>query len=146
MVKYDENGTPKKNNLSLQIDLSKFEPATEEEKKQQDVMSKSSTFFRDGMRKLRKNPLAMASMIVLVLIIVLIIVAPLIIPYGYSEILSVAPRTWLRLPTVKWSRNTLKKEITVSRISSERMNSAAIILSASFTEPGFPWSSASSQA
>jgi len=89
MVNYDENGTPKKNKLSLQIDLSKFEPATEEEKKQQDVMSKSSTFFKDGMRKLRKNPLAMASMIVLVLIIVLIIVAPLVIPYGYSEILSV---------------------------------------------------------
>jgi hypothetical protein len=89
MVNYDENGTPKKNKLSLQIDLSKFEPATDEEKKQQDVMSKSSTFFKDGMKKLRKNPLAMASMIVLVLIIVLIIVAPLVIPYGYSEILSV---------------------------------------------------------
>lgn len=32
---------PKKNPLSFQIDLSKFEKATDEEKKQQDVMSES---------------------------------------------------------------------------------------------------------
>ncbi len=40
MVQYDGNGTPKKAPLSLQIDLARFEPATEEEKRQQDVMSK----------------------------------------------------------------------------------------------------------
>lgn len=48
---------PKKNPLSLQIDLSKFEKATDEEKQQADVMSRSTTFFRDGMRKLMRNPL-----------------------------------------------------------------------------------------
>ena len=50
--------------LSAQVDLSKFnkanfEKATDEEKKQQDVMGESTTFFKDGMRRLRKNPLAM---------------------------------------------------------------------------------------
>ena len=89
MPKYNENGTPKKNPLSLQINLAKFEKATDEEKRQQEVMSKSTTFFRDGIRKLFRNPLAVLSLIVLTLIIVTIIVAPMIIPYAYSDILSV---------------------------------------------------------
>ena len=88
---------PRKNPLSMQIDLSKFTPeqfipATEEEKRQQDVMSESTTFFKDGMRKLFKNPLAVGSLIVLGLLIILIIVAPLFVPYSYEEILSVNGR------------------------------------------------------
>ena len=54
----NEKAEFKKNILSSQIDLSKFELATEEEKKQQDVMSESTTFFRDGIKKLMQNPLA----------------------------------------------------------------------------------------
>ena len=46
---------PKKNPLSFQIDLNKFEKATDEEKRQQEVMSESSTFFKDGMKKLMKK-------------------------------------------------------------------------------------------
>ena len=87
----------KKNPLSTQIDLSKFSrdmfvPATEDEKRQQDVMSESTTFFKDGMRKLFKNPLAVGSIIVLVCIILTIIIAPMIVPYRYEEILSVDGR------------------------------------------------------
>jgi len=80
---------PKKNPFSLQIDVSRFEKATEEEKKQQDVMSESTTFLKDGMRKLMKNPLAVGSIIVLVLIILTIIIAPIVVPYGYSDIIKV---------------------------------------------------------
>ena len=91
------NDLPKKNPLSMQINLSKFSPeqfapATEDEKRQQDVMSESTTFFKDGMRKLFKNPLAVASLIVLAAIIITILVAPLIVPYSYEEILSVNGR------------------------------------------------------
>ncbi len=80
--------------LSAQVDLSRFsqknfEQATEDEKKQQDVMGESTTFFKDGMRRLRKNPLAMGSIIVLALIIAIIIIAPFFVPYSYSEIISV---------------------------------------------------------
>ena len=89
MENFDPNKTPKKQILSTQIDLSKFSKATEDEKRQQDVMSKSTSFFKDGMRKLFKNPLAVASIIVLTAIIITIIVAPMIVPYGYEEILSV---------------------------------------------------------
>ena len=89
MENFDPNKTPKKQVLSAQIDLSKFEKATDEEKRQQDVMSESTSFFKDGMRKLMKNPLAVLSIIVLLAIILTIIIAPMIVPYGYEEILSV---------------------------------------------------------
>lgn len=89
MEKYDVNKTPEKAILSMQIDLAKFEKATDEEKRQQDVMSESTTFFKDGMKKLMRNPLAVISMIVLLLIMGVIVVAPMIVPYSYEEILSV---------------------------------------------------------
>lgn len=85
----DQTNMPKKSPFSLQVDLSKFEKATDEEKRQQDVMSESTTFFKDGMRKLMKNPLAVGSIIVLVLIILTIIIAPMVVPYGYSDIIKV---------------------------------------------------------
>ncbi len=105
MLKYDENGMPKKNPLSMQIDLSKFEPATEEEKRQQDVMAKSTTLFRDGMKKLMHNPLAVISLVVLFVVVVTILVAPLIVPYSYDGMITIngkrdkgaqnlAPFTW----------------------------------------------------
>ena len=88
---------PKKNPLSAQINLSRFSaenfaPATEEEKRKQDEMSESTTFFKDGMRKLFKNPLAVASLVVLICILLTIVVAPMIVPYRYEEILSVNGR------------------------------------------------------
>lgn len=81
----------KKAPLSAQIDLSKFNmkdfaKATDEEKRQQEVMGESTTFFKDGMRRLRKNPLAMGSIIVLILLILVILFAPKIVPYGYADI------------------------------------------------------------
>ena len=91
----NENAELKKRQfLSAQVDLSKFNDsnfakATDEEKKQQDVMGESTTFFKDGMRRLRKNPLAMGSIVVLLLILLIIIIAPHIVPYKYSEIISV---------------------------------------------------------
>ena len=75
----------KKSMFSMQMDLSKFTRATEEEKRQQDLMSESSTFFRDGMKKLRRNPFAVGSAIVLLIILLVIIFAPMIVPYGYAE-------------------------------------------------------------
>ena len=88
-MEQNNSSLPKKNPLSMQIDLDKFAPATEEEKRQQDVMSKSTTFFRDGMRKLMKNPLAVASMIVLIILTLTIIIVPAIYPYSYSQMITV---------------------------------------------------------
>lgn len=86
---YDVDQMPKKSPLSFQVDLAKFEKATEDEKRQQEVMSESVSFFKDGMRKLMKNPLAVGSIIVLLLVIVMITVVPKVVPYSYSQIVTV---------------------------------------------------------
>lgn len=107
----NENKYPKKNPLSLQIDLSKFELATEEEKAQQEVMSESTTFFKDGMRRLMKNPLAVGSIIVLVIIILTAAIGPAVVPYSYQEIISVNGRrdkTAKNLGPFEWSKNEQK--------------------------------------
>jgi len=110
MNNYDINKTPKKQLLSMQIDLSKFEKATDEEKKQQDVMSESTTFFKDGMKNLFRNPLAVISIIVLLLIIGVIIVAPMIVPYSYEEMLSIdgkRDKTAKNLGPFEYSKNEI---------------------------------------
>jgi len=80
---------PRKQVLSLQLDPAKFEKATDEEKRQQDVMAESTTFFKDGMRRLMRNPLAIISIVILLSVIVLMIVAPKIVPYSYEQIITV---------------------------------------------------------
>ena len=49
-------------------------------------MSESTTFFKDGMRKLMKNPLAVMSLIFLIFILLVITFAPMVVPYSYSQI------------------------------------------------------------
>lgn len=97
--------------FSLQQNPEMFEPATEDEKRQQDVMSESVSFFKDGLRKLMKNPLAVMSLILLSIIIITIIVAPLIVPYEYDEMLSVngkRDKTAKNLAPFTYSENELK--------------------------------------
>ena len=52
-------------------------------------MRESTTFFKDGIRRLFKNPLAVLSIVILLLLIVIIVVAPMIVPYSYSEVIRV---------------------------------------------------------
>ncbi|MCE5235241.1 MAG: ABC transporter permease [Clostridiaceae bacterium] len=85
----EQGQLPKKHLLSLQLDLSSFAPADESEKEMHAQMREPSTFFKDGMRKLFKNPLAVGSLIVLFLLIVVIVFAPLVVPYGYEEMITV---------------------------------------------------------
>ncbi|MEG1523901.1 MAG: ABC transporter permease [Clostridia bacterium] len=86
---YSADMVPKKRLLSLQLDLSKFEPASNDEKEQHAQMRESTTFFKDGMKKLFKNPLAVGSLIILLIVLLTIIFAPMIVPYGYDEMITV---------------------------------------------------------
>ncbi|MBE5807854.1 MAG: ABC transporter permease [Clostridiales bacterium] len=101
---------PKKNLLSLQIDLNKFEKATEEEKAQHETMRESTTFFRDGMRKLKKNPLAMISLFVLLALVVTIVIVPMVYPYSYEQMITVngkRDKTAKNLAPLTYSKNEL---------------------------------------
>jgi ATPase subunit of ABC transporter with duplicated ATPase domains len=88
MNKTDE--MPKKNPLSFQLNLKDFEKATDEEKAQQVRMSESITFFKDGMRRLKKNKIAMTCLAILILIALIVTFVPMIYPYTYEQQLGVA--------------------------------------------------------
>lgn len=79
--------------LSMQVDLdpNDFLPASEEEKEYMVQMRPSSTFFRDGCKRLYKNKVAFISLIVIILITVASIVIPMIWPYSYEAQLGVVP-------------------------------------------------------
>ena len=110
MSQYSADKIPKKNLLSLQIDPRKFEPATAEEKQQHEKMRQSTTFFRDGMRKLFHNPLAVLSIVVLVILVATIVVVPMIYPYSYSDMITVdgkRDKTAKNLAPMQYSKNEL---------------------------------------
>ena len=78
--------------FSMQVDPSLFDLASDEEKAQAEQMRPSTTFFKDGMRRLMRNPLAVGSLIVLAVILLVIVVAPLIVPYSYENMVEVDGR------------------------------------------------------
>ena len=80
-----------KSPLSMQVDMEDFLPATEEEKAYMVQMRPSSTFFRDGCKRLFKNKVAFVSMIVIILITLSSIFLPMVWPYKYSTQLGVQP-------------------------------------------------------
>lgn len=73
-----------KNIFSLQIDTSKFEPASESEKQQQITTRESVSYMKDAMRRLRKNKIAMVCLGVIVVIMLIAFIVPAIYPYDYS--------------------------------------------------------------
>ncbi len=75
---------PKKSPFSMQLDLRKFELATDDEKRRQDRMRESSSFFKDGVRKLRKDKISMICIVVLLIILLIAFVVPTFYPYDYS--------------------------------------------------------------
>ena len=108
---YNPDNTPKKNPLSLQIDIKKFEKASEDEKAQHETMRESTTFFRDGMRKLRKNPLAVMSIIVLLCLVLTIVIVPMFYPYSYEQMITVngkRDKTAKNLAPFEYSKNEQK--------------------------------------
>ena len=108
---YNADKLPKKNLLSLQIDVSKFEKASDAEKAQHETMRESTTFFRDGMRKLRKNPLAMISLFVLIALVLIIVVVPMFYPYSYEQMITVngkRDKTAKNLAPFTYSKNEQK--------------------------------------
>ncbi|MDD4292069.1 MAG: ABC transporter permease [Clostridia bacterium] len=83
--KFDVNVNPRKRPFSMQLDLSKFEPASDAEKAQQDRMKPSTTFFKDGIKRLSSNVIAMICFAVIVVIALMAIIIPEVWPYHYEE-------------------------------------------------------------
>ena len=75
----------KKNPFSLQLDVKDFLPADESEKQSLVCMRESVSFWRDGFRRLKKNNVAMVSLVVIVIIMILSFIVPSFFPYAYEE-------------------------------------------------------------
>ena len=77
--------------FSQHVDLDLFLPATDEEKAYMVQMRPSSTFFKDGVKRLLKNKVAAVSFFIIVLITLTSIFLPMFWPYSYDQMLGVIP-------------------------------------------------------
>ena len=77
--------------LSMQVNVDDLLPASEKEKEYMVKMRPSTTAFQDGVRRLRKNKVAMVSFWIILLITVASIFVPFFWPYKYESMLGVRP-------------------------------------------------------
>ncbi len=77
--------------FSMHANLDAFIPATAEDKEYIVQMRESSTFFKDGVKRLLKNKVATVSLIVVVLITLSAIFVPMFWPYAYDQQLGISP-------------------------------------------------------
>ena len=77
----------KENPLSFHLNLNPedFLPATEEEKQSQVIMRESVSFWKDGMRRLLKNKVAMVSAAVILIVMIFSFIVPAFYPYTYDQ-------------------------------------------------------------
>ena len=91
-----------KNLLSMQIDPEMFKPVPKEERVQLAVMRPSTTYWQDASRRLKRNKVAMASIVVILLVFLFAFAGPYIMEattgYTYEEQIredvDQAPNVW----------------------------------------------------
>ncbi len=76
---------------SLHVNLDAFTPATDAEKEYLVQMRESTTFFKDGVKRLLKNKVATVSFFLVVLITLSAIFIPMFWPYAYDTQLGITP-------------------------------------------------------
>lgn len=76
----------KKNPLSFHVNLNPedFLPASDDEKQSLVIMRDSVSFWKDGLRRLVKNKIAMVSLFVIVLVMFFSFIVPSFYPYDYE--------------------------------------------------------------
>lgn len=77
--------------FSMQLNMDAFLPATDAEKEYISKMRPSSTFFKDGVKRLLRNKVATVSLILIVVITLAAIILPSVWPYKYDQQLGLRP-------------------------------------------------------
>ena len=77
--------------FSMHVNLDDLVPATDAEKEYMVQMRPSTTFFKDGVKRLLKNKVATVSFILVVLITLSAILIPMFWPYSYDAQLGITP-------------------------------------------------------
>lgn len=103
--------TPK---MSMQPDVSAFLPASDTDKEYFCPVRPSSTFFRDGTKRLLKNKVATISFILIIIITLAAIILPIFWPYSYDKMLGVKPgrpvdASFNNLAPFTWGKTELKR-------------------------------------
>ena len=81
----------KKTPFNIQINVDDLLPASSEDKAYMVKMRPSTTFFRDGVKRLLKNKIATISLITIVIITLTSIILPIFWPYSYDQQLGISP-------------------------------------------------------
>lgn len=81
----------KKIPFNIQINVDDLLPASSEDKAYMVKMRPSTTFFRDGVKRLLKNKIATISLITIVIITLTSIILPIFWPYSYDQQLGISP-------------------------------------------------------
>ena len=76
---------------SFHVNLDAFTPATDAEKEYLVQMRESTTFFKDGVKRLLRNKVATVSFFLVVLITLSAIFIPMFWPYAYDTQLGITP-------------------------------------------------------
>ena len=71
--------------FSLQLNPDDFAPATPDEKQELVIMRDSVSFWKDGVRRLFKNRIAVISLVVILLIVLFAYFLPAVWPYSYEQ-------------------------------------------------------------
>ncbi|MDD2428909.1 MAG: ABC transporter permease [Eubacteriales bacterium] len=100
--------------MSMQPDVSAFLPATDAEKEYFTPTRPSSTFFRDGAKRLLKNKVATISFILIIVITLAAIILPVVWPYSYEKMLGVQPgkpvdASYNNLAPFQWGKTEIKR-------------------------------------
>lgn len=77
--------------FTMHVDMDAFLPATEEDKEYMVKMRPSTTFFKDGIKRLMKNKVAAVSFFIIIFITLASIILPMFWPYSYEGMLGVTP-------------------------------------------------------
>ncbi len=77
--------------FTMHVDVDSFLPASDKDKEYMLQMRPSSTFFKDGVKRLLKNKVATVSLIVIILITLTSIFLPMFWPYAYETQLGISP-------------------------------------------------------
>ncbi len=81
----------KKTPFNIQINVDDLLPASSEDKAYMVKMRPSTTFFKDGVKRLLKNKIATISLITIVIITLTSIFLPIFWPYSYDQQLGISP-------------------------------------------------------
>ena len=85
------SGPFKKFPFSMHLNVDDLLPASDEEKEYMVQMRPSSTFFKDGVKRLLKNKVATVSFFIIVIITLSAVILPAVWPYQYDTFLGVQP-------------------------------------------------------